>query len=207
LVSPQSDGLFVISSDATDDKPRLLVEDGILPDWTPDSRYLVYVRTIEDRTSIWYVPLNGDQTPMPLVQSPSNAYAPQVSSDGQYVAYHSDESGRDEVYVTTFPHSAQKSPVSVNGGRWPRWSMDGQVLYYVEGHKLMATKIQLVPTFSSEFPKMILTHGEFGIDNKIFPKYDVHPDRRSFLVTQTVIRGDFSLVVVQNWFKEFEGQK
>jgi len=66
---------------------------------------------------------------------------PRLSPDGRFVAYISDESGRQEIYVQSFPDGAAKWPVSANSGVQPLWSKDGNELFYVQGDTLMAAPV------------------------------------------------------------------
>ncbi|HET9193147.1 MAG TPA: protein kinase [Vicinamibacterales bacterium] len=102
-------------------------------DVSPDGRYLVY-RVFNRGTSndLWLHPIAGGK-PEPLVQSPANDVAGVVHPGGQWIAYQSNESGRPEIYLLSFPVPATRVQVSNNGGSRPRWSVDGRELYYTEG--------------------------------------------------------------------------
>ena len=76
----------------------------------------------------------ADKKAEPFIETPAIEALPRFSLDGKFVGYQSDESGKFEVYVTTFPKSNAKWKVSTNGGNWPRWSKDE--LYYWEGNAL-----------------------------------------------------------------------
>ncbi len=96
-------------------------------DWSPDGRSILYGDWGGD---LWLLPLEGDRKPVPYVTAPrSQAYA-QFSPDGRLVAYASDEQGRFEVFVTTFPHSGALWQISSGGGSMPRWRRDGRELYF-----------------------------------------------------------------------------
>jgi hypothetical protein len=102
--------------------------------WSRDGRFLIY--TVSDpktRSDIWVLPLSGDRTPTPFLRTPFNEDQAHVSPDGRWVAYRSDESGRNEVYVRPFSleMSGAKTLVSRTGGQDPRWRGDGKELFYV----------------------------------------------------------------------------
>jgi hypothetical protein len=89
--------------------------------------------TREARTAgdIWALPLSGEKKPVPILQTPFDERNPQVSPNGAWIAYSSNESGRSEIYLKSFPAGAAKIQVSVNGGVFPRWRSDGNELYFL----------------------------------------------------------------------------
>jgi Tol biopolymer transport system component len=102
-------------------------------DVSPDGRYLVYRNfNATSGNDLWLHPVGGGK-PEPLVQSPASDTAGDVHPGGQWIAYQSNESGRAEVYLLSFPVPATRVQVSNNGGSRPRWSGDGSELYYTEG--------------------------------------------------------------------------
>lgn len=94
---------------------------------SPDGRSIVYVvidpKTVRD---LWLLPLTGDRTPKPLLNSTSNEYFPQVSPDGRWLADVSNESGALQVYVRPFPAGSGKWLVSPDAANVPRWRGDGK---------------------------------------------------------------------------------
>ncbi len=124
-----------------------------LQDWSRDGKYLLYeVLHPQTRPDLWYLERNergGGWEPRLFLQTPFLEEAAQFSPDGRYVAYVSDESGKNEVYVRPFPSGSGKSTISSHGGRQPRWSRDGKELFYVEGSTLMAVSVSLDPIFSA----------------------------------------------------------
>ena len=106
--------------------------------WTGDGRYIVFVtsnpRTMED---LWVLPMFGDRKPVPFLETPDNELQGEVSPDGRWIAYTSDESGTWEVYVQSFPAGGFKRAVSVNGGFEPHWrrSGAGNRLFYIASNQ------------------------------------------------------------------------
>ena len=99
--------------------------------WSPDGRFIAYV-TVDPKTAadIWLLPLAGDRKPTPLLQTRFTEQHARISPDGRWMAYSSNESGRQDVYVTRFPEPGGKWPVSTNGGGFPVWRRDGRELFY-----------------------------------------------------------------------------
>jgi len=117
-------------------------------DWSSDGRYLIEGVLAGPKLSIWVLPLskgqaNGNQKSSPYLDEPFNEVGGKLSPNGEWLAYASDETGRYEVYVQTFPKRGGKWPVSINGGSRPNWSRDGKQLYFVAGDgKLMAVNVK-----------------------------------------------------------------
>ena len=86
-------------------------------------------------------PDGEEHTSRPLFHSPASEGQPDLSPDGRWIAYRSDESGRDEVYVQRFPELGGRIKISTDGGTSPRWSADGAELYYRNGSAMMAVTV------------------------------------------------------------------
>src|SRR5712692_1489429 len=127
----------------------------LLWDWTKDGRYFVYgLSDPKTGLDLWAVPLEGDREPFPLVQMGGVQVHAQVSADGRWIAYSSNESGSAfDVYVQDFPTARRRWKVSTDGGAQPHWRRDGKELFYLAGDgKLMAVPIEGGPTFSPGVP-------------------------------------------------------
>ena len=100
--------------------------------WSSDEEYLLIQRVESNQFGIAYLKRNGDGSgydEFPLVNGPFHETAPELSPDGRFVAYASNESGQYEVYVRRFPDGGGKIKVSQHGGGQPRWSKDGKELF------------------------------------------------------------------------------
>lgn len=127
--------------------------------WSPNGRYLFFMlQNNATREDVYYIDLNGDKKLVPFLQSPANEYGAVLSSNGKWLAYQSDESGRFEVYVAAFPGPGGKWQVSNGGGAGPSWSAEGKKLYYTNGDKLLEVPIQNVDTFQFGAPSELPIH-------------------------------------------------
>ncbi len=201
--------LFWISVESARDAELLFASE--YPKWitdiSRDGRYLAYYE-LHPQTGrdIWILPLQGERKPEPFLVTPASERSAVFSPDGNWIAYASDESGRDEVYVQQFPKSPKGSKaVSTHGGREPVWSPDGIELYYRRRNHLVAVPIKTSPTFMLG-QERVLFEGmfveEIGGRNQY---YCVSPDNQRFLIVR---QGDGttpqSLRVVLNWFEELK---
>ncbi|HET7347090.1 MAG TPA: hypothetical protein VFJ10_07145, partial [Acidobacteriaceae bacterium] len=131
-------------------------QDKALNDITSDGRYAIY-DTANGTTSsqLWVLPLFGDRKPFPFVQGNFGAGSAQFSPNGRYVAYNSNETGRDEVYVQTFPQHTGRWEISNSGGAEPMWRHNGKELFYLTpDEKLMAVDVDTTSAaFQAGIPK------------------------------------------------------
>jgi len=98
--------------------------------WSPDGLSIVYeVTDPKTQNDLWVLPLSRDRKAIPLLQTPFRETHGQISPDGKWLAYSSNEAGRNEVYVQPFPAGVGKWQVSTNGGVFPRWRRDGRELF------------------------------------------------------------------------------
>ncbi|MGH9363662.1 MAG: protein kinase domain-containing protein [Thermoanaerobaculia bacterium] len=124
-------------------------------DETPDGKTLI-VQSTRGSQDIWALALQSDRKLVPLVATEFAERAPRLSPDGRWFAYHSDESGRFEVYVRRFPVTEEKWQVSTRGGIWPYWRGDGKEIYYIglDG-AFMAAPVVMSQTFSVGTPESL----------------------------------------------------
>ena len=192
---------------------ELVVSDpdlGLQPwSWTPDGQTLVLNQGGFD---LGMVTLEGERTRQPLLEEPFHQGAPEVSPDGRWLAYRSDESGQFEVYVRPFPNVADgKWPVSTAGGGYPGWSPDGSQLFYrtLDGASLMGVTVDTEPTFRVGIPE-ILVEGDYAYGFGRGRSWDISPDGQRFLMMKTVGETDpgssptTQITFVQNWFEELK---
>ena len=117
-------------------------------DWSHDGEFVVYASLDpKSQWDLWYLPMLGpreDRHPVPFLQTEFNEHLGRLSPDGRWLAYVSDESGMNEVYVRRFPSADSKTRISVNGGNEPRWDGVGRELFYLASDaRLMAVTVNL----------------------------------------------------------------
>jgi eukaryotic-like serine/threonine-protein kinase len=122
-------------------------------DWCghTDGRSILFVAAAEKTQSdVWMLPLTGERKPVVLLQTPSNEVDARCSPDGRWLAYSSDETGRQEIYVTSFPTPGGKWPISTSGGTQPQWRRDGTELFYLAPDRtLMSVRVGAGATFEA----------------------------------------------------------
>ncbi|MGB5880097.1 MAG: protein kinase, partial [Thermoanaerobaculia bacterium] len=136
-----TDGEVLWETEA-DEELRLLAYD-----WSPDGSVLLAGERLpgeDGQYDLWVLPLDTERAPYPLTETPYSEFDPALSPDGRWMAYISDESGRYEVYVTSFPDRGGKWQLSKDGGESPKWSQRGDELFYLGLDKaLMAVPVDL----------------------------------------------------------------
>ncbi len=177
--------------------------------WSPDGRVLAFTRvrvpTIIE-SDIWVLPLSGDRKPQPLVRTPFEEYGAMFSPDGRWIAYVSNESGRNEVYLQPFTGSGGKRQISTDGGTSPVWARSGRELFYRNADKMMAVSITTQPAFAAAPPRLLFQGAfeEFGRAD--LPRnYDIAPDGERFVMIRSEQQSTpTQLNVVLNWFEELK---
>ena len=171
---------------------------------SPDGGFLAYVGGggIIRRSDIWVLPLAGDRQAFPLLESPFVESQPQFSPDGQWLAYMTNESGRQEVYVRPFSRDGDKLQVSTAGGGWPRWRRDGKEIFYLAPDRTIVavpvarqgSRLEIGagrPLFT------VRTRPQARLDSY---NYDVSADGRRFLVNTFVEQSTSAAInIVINW--------
>src|SRR5262249_18685296 len=170
-------------------------------DWAHDGRYIVEnTSAVSGKTGsdVWVLPLFGDKKPYPYVNTEFAETYPRLSPDGQWLAYVSNESKRDEVYVGTFPMPGGKWQVSVNGGGFPAWSRNGKELYFIgAGGKMMAVEIKGGPKFDRGIPTPLFD--TLGLATGEYAAFDVSKDGRFLMNVSANQSTTVPMTVVINW--------
>jgi serine/threonine protein kinase len=192
------------SVDGTSDEQQLTRGDHVQTplSWSPDGKFLMYY-DVDPVTGfdLWLVsPADGKM--QPLVTAPLEQNGGQWSPDGRWIAYSSQESGRNEIFVVPFPLNGQRSRISTAGGSEPLWSPDGRELFYRAAGQIMAVDVRTSPSFSAGTPRTLFPDGFVnGPNGKT--GYSIALDGR-FLFAQHLQPDPpiTHLQVVLNWFTE-----
>jgi hypothetical protein len=176
-------------------------------EFTRDGKWLV-VRTDEPGGggNIYGRQIGGDTALVPLIIDKSGSAQVALSPDGHWMAYLSNQSGRPEVYVTSFPDLKVKRLISRDGGTEPRWANSGREIFFKSGGRFMVVDVTPGPSFSSSVPRPLFSlAGYRSARNR--QQYDVSPDDRRFLMIHE-LGGDTraDVVYVENWFQELEAR-
>jgi Tol biopolymer transport system component len=172
-------------------------------DWSRDGRYIAFSsRSQKTKWDIWILPTFGDKKPIPFLKTGSAEGDAVFSPDGRYVAYQSDESGRNEIYVQSFPGPGRKWQASTAGGNDPSWRSDGKEIFYrALDQKLMGVEVTTSDAFQAGVPKpLFLMRLQAGNARN---KYVAAPDGQRFLLVAPLGREAMTpTTVVLNWFAE-----
>jgi Tol biopolymer transport system component len=210
VYASQLDRQFELFEKALDESSgALLLQTGQskqVTDWSRDGRYLLFRTVTPGRPmdiDVWALPLEGDRKPFPVVRTRFEERDAQFSPDGKWIAYHSNESGKHEVYVQPFRGPGERKRVSISGGAQARWRSDGRELFYLtlEG-QLVAVPMAVradglavqpgtaVPLFNAEVGEVL------GI---ALHTYIVAPDGQRFLIDRVVEQTAAPISLILNW--------
>jgi len=173
-------------------------------DWSRDGRYILYATGGDGQGDLWYVErtAGGWSDPRVFLQTPAAERAAAFSPNGRFVAYVSNESGRDEIHVRPFPPGEGRWQISRRGGAQPVWSRAGSELFYVEGDTLTAVAVETASDFAAGEPRSLFSQAHLGGLYPV-PNYDVHPDGNRFILVDEGANAKASIQIVQNWHEEF----
>ena len=181
---------------------------GISGTFSPDGKYFFFSSWNDEKRQwlVWYLALHGDLKPVPFLETGSSEAV--LSRDGQSLAYASDESGRSEIYVRSFPSGENRLQISVSGGNWPHWSRRGDELFFADGDDIMVVRIKTIPQLALSLPQKLFTRqlNGIGLSSGRPDSFDVTGDGKRFLLLQDASKqaSGQSIVLVQNWFAEFQ---
>jgi Tol biopolymer transport system component len=155
-----------------------------LTDWSPDGTVCL-VNVVDPKTDgdLWVLSLDGQGRATPYLQTGARERDGNFSPDGRWVAYRSNETGRDEVYVQSFPHAGAKRRISTDGGTRPTWRPDGRELFFVgPTRELMAVPVSsTAANFVAGPPQELFKTPPLGLDTAS-RQFAVSPDGQRFLM-------------------------
>ena len=176
--------------------------DILVTDWTPDGRLIAYSSVSPQGSDIIIIPLDPDTEPFPYMQTTNfGEWDAQFSPDGRWIAFSSDESTEEEVYVASFPGPGGKWQVSQSQGDRPIWSPDGRTIFYLDNEdRVTSAAVEI----SGGALKIGQVKTRFSINGQrpgnIFCLMD---GGQRILVNQAPVGGDNSLIVlIQNWSQD-----
>jgi eukaryotic-like serine/threonine-protein kinase len=149
-------------------------------------------------SDLWHLSLPDGRATV-LSRTSSREWAGEISPDGRYIAYSSDETGQGQIYVQTLPLSGQRWTISNDGGLWPKWRRDGRELFFVDVNqrRLMVADIHSGPAFAASVARPLFAAPMLQEQTGMF---DVTADGQRFLVTKQAPDADTGrIALVLNW--------
>jgi hypothetical protein len=191
--------LYMKNTDGAQEEKIILHDDfdKFANDWSRDGKYILYTRG----TDLWSVILPELKSSL-FLKAPSVVRNGQFSPDGKWVAYSSNETGKWEIYVTSFPDARGKWQVSTGGGEQPRWRGDGKELFYLSSDgKMMAAPVTIGASFDVRTPVALFqATPRQPISSRDQFVYDVSRDGQRFLILTQMKQPDSApMSVVLNW--------
>jgi serine/threonine-protein kinase len=178
------------------------------PRWSPDGKWLIFQTDVRSRGAgdILAIRPAIDTAPVSVVATGFTEICAALSPNGRWLAYVSNETGEDEIYVVPFPNTGTaKWPISAGGGTEPVWSHGGNELFYRDASgNLVAVEVNTSPTFSPVRATVLFPAARFT-SLRFNSQYAVAPDDRRFLMIRPLeTSATDKLIVVENWLEELK---
>jgi len=173
-----------------------------------DGKYILFDQP-SDTTKIMIKDIANDKPPKLLITTDASTTSGEFSPDGKFIAYRSNEiGGAFKLFVRPFPIDSEKIQVSINDGRFPQWSFDGSRLYYRDGDKIIAARIQTRPELKVVSREVICTSLDLaGSGNTVQQDFAVAPDGRILLLRDAEdMSKPVQVNVKVNWFTELKAK-
>ena len=178
---------------------------------SPDGRLVAYAEADpENKWDLWTVPLTEPRTPKPFRRTPASEFSPMFAPDGKWIAYTSDETGRQEVFVERFPGGGERQQVSSEGGDQALWAHDGRFLFYRSGERVLTVDVSYAGERLNLGVPRVLFAGRFEpAAGQGWPNYSIAQDGSRFLMIAGLRPGPSAtpvptINVVLNWSEELE---
>ena len=160
------------------------------------------------KSDIYAVPMPADSTTkaFPIVATNAQERTPYISPDGKYIAYTSNESGSEEVYLTRFPQPEGKWQVSTHGGARPHWDRARNVLYYTSPRAIMEVDFTTSPSMQLGTPREVLDLSKAHVLLGRTSSFDFFPGGKRVVVSYTgdrIVKPRLQIAIVENWPAEF----
>ncbi|GMR13063.1 MAG: hypothetical protein BMS9Abin29_1262 [Gemmatimonadota bacterium] len=204
--------VFRIPTDASGPAEVVVTADMQLEDidMSADGRFLVFKANgpSGNQDDIWYVDLQGDSVPKPFLATRFDEEGIGISPDGRWLAYESNESGRDEVYIRSFPGGGARIPISLDGGKDPIWANSGAELFYMNSSReLVAAQLDIGETVIVASREALFPVGGYEWGGGEI-QHAIAPDDQSFYFIgnrELSVGGDpGELLLVLNWYEELK---
>jgi Tol biopolymer transport system component/DNA-binding winged helix-turn-helix (wHTH) protein len=169
--------------------------------WSPDGRFILYEEDAApgNQRSLWIRPMSPTgATPRPYRRTTFNECMGQFSPDMRWVAFQSDETGKYEIYIDTFPEPRGAVRISTGGGVLPEWAANGRELFYVSADSTLMS-VSLKPGTGSLEPSVPRALFPLQVIDTDVSPYDAAPDGRRFLVLATAEHAAQPLTLIANW--------
>jgi serine/threonine-protein kinase len=180
----RGDALHSLAADGSGQEQTLFASEHAIDveSLTPDAAMAILTETSPTtRSDIIVIPLHGDRTPSPFLNTPAEEYGARLAPNGRWLAYASNEAGRGsyQVYVQAFPGRGERHHISTTGGAALAWAASGRELFYRNGQRMMVVDVQLAPTFRASAPRPL-----FDLSGTFRGEFDVSPDGQRFVMVQ-----------------------
>ena len=172
---------------------------------TPDETTLAFVEDAPGARDILLLDMRSRQV-TPFLNSKPVEQNPELSPDGRWIAYSSDESGREEIYVRSFPNPSGKWKISLAGGTEPLWARDGKQLFYRWQDQAWALDVRMDRGFTPDKPRLLFDQPGYRMSNPL-RCWDISLDGQRFLMVKLDERKPqpvTEMILVQNWFEELK---
>ncbi len=169
---------------------------------SPDGKSLLTVVYLANSWNLYSIDIVSPRKLQPFVASQANEVSPKFSPDGKWVALVTDESGKNEVFVRSWPSPTVRLQISAGGGSEPTWDPDGSSIYYRSGSALIAARLTPPPSLRVRARDTVSTTMGGSVGGSLTAAYDLARDGR--ILARVNSTDDYQIIVVPNWRKELE---
>jgi len=169
---------------------------------SPDGKYLLAIVYMANSWNLYWIDIANPSKLNPFTTDQGNQYSAKFSPNGKWVALETDESGKNEVFIRSWPNPTARLQVSAGGGSEPVWSPDGSTVYYRSGPGLIAARLTAEPSIRVRARDTVLTSMGGSLSGALTAAYDLARDGR--IIARVNSTDDYQLIVVPNWRKELE---
>ena len=197
-----TDILSAAADGSGEPEPLVRADRPLAPSWHPDGTKLAFLG-IDRVTGVYDIYVWEDGLTAPLLARPYDDSVPRFSPDGRWLAFMSNESGVNEIYMQAYPGPGERFTLSTEGGTEPIWSRDGTELFYRNGDKMMVVTFETEPTLRPVSTELLF-EAEFARNPGGGANYDVSPDGSHFYMIETEEGARNEILVVLNWTEELK---